>query len=138
MVDAKQVYLNNIMEKHEYYNIAIRLIPQEVIDEYNPTDKQINRFLYVWVDKEMYGLVQAGIIAHTALKEHLRPFGYEPSLITPGLWLHNKNGIRFNLVVENFGIKYMKKEEAMHLIHALKEKTRSHNIGLGVSTVASH
>ena len=103
MVDAKQVYLNNIMENHEYYNIAIRLIPQEVIDEYNLTDKQINRFLYVWVDKEMYGLVQAGIIAHTALKENLQPFGYYPLPITPGLWYHNKNGITFNLMIKTLG-----------------------------------
>ena len=32
VVDFKNFYLNNIMAKHEYYNIAISLIPQEVID----------------------------------------------------------------------------------------------------------
>ena len=94
------------MAKHEYYKISINLIPQEVIDEYNLMDKQINCFLYVRVEKGMYGLVQAVIIAHTALKEHLQPFGYEPAPITPGLWRQNKNGINFTLVVDNFGIKY--------------------------------
>ena len=39
-------------------------------------DKHINGFLYVRVEKGMYGLVLAGIIAHTALKEHIQPFGY--------------------------------------------------------------
>ena len=70
----------------------------------------------------MYGLVQAVIIAHTALKEHLQPFGYEPAPITPGLWHHNNNGITFNLVVNNFGMKYMRKEGELHLINALQEK----------------
>ena len=110
------------MSKHEYYKISISLIPQESIDKYNLMDNQINVFIYVMVEKGMYGLVQAGIITHTALKERLRPFGYEPAPITPGLWRHNKNGITFTLVVNNFGIKYNKKEDAMHLIHALQEK----------------
>ena len=68
VVDVKKCYLNNLMAKHEYYKIFISLIPQEVIDEYNLMDKQINGFLYVRAEKGMYGLVQVGIIAHTALK----------------------------------------------------------------------
>ena len=70
----------------------------------------------------MYGLVQAGIISHTALKKHLQPFGYEPTPITTVLWHHNNNGIIFTLVEDNFGIKYQRKKYALHLIHALKEK----------------
>ena len=108
------------MAKDEYYKISIILIPQEVIDEYNLMDNQINGFLYVCMEKGMYGLVQAGIIAHTALKEHLRPFEYEPVPIIPGLWRHNKIGIKFTLVVDEFAIKYKRKEGAMHLTHALQ------------------
>ena len=85
-------------------------------------DKQIKGFLYVREEKGMYGLFQKGIISHTALREHLRPFGYEPAPITTGLWLHNKNGINFTLMVDNFGIKYKRKKYKMHLIHALLEK----------------
>ena len=33
----------------------------------------------------VYGLVQAGIIAHEALKGHLKPYGCAPSKITRGL-----------------------------------------------------
>ena len=68
-------------------------------------ENQINVFLYVRLEKVMYGLVQAGIISHMALKEHLQPFGYEPAPITPVLWRRNKNGITFTLVVDEFGIK---------------------------------
>ena len=122
VVGVNKFYLNNIMMNHEYHKIAISLIPQEFIDQYNLMDKQINGFFYVRAEKGLYGLVQAGIIAHTAIKEHLQPFGYDPAPITPGLWRHNKNEITFTLVVENFGIKYKIKEDALHLIHALQEK----------------
>ena len=71
MVDVKNVYLNNTTVMHEYYNIAISLFPQEVIDEYNLMEKKTNYFIYVIVEKVMYGLFQAVIIAHTELKEHL-------------------------------------------------------------------
>ena len=108
------------MAKNEYYKISISLILQEVIDEYNLLDKKTSGFIYVRTEKGMCGLFQAGIIAHTDLKEHLRPFGYEPEPITPGLWFHNKNGITFTLVVDNFGIKYNIKEDTMHLIHTIQ------------------
>ena len=86
MVDVNKFYFNNPMEKHEYYKITLSLNPQDVIDKYNLTNKQINSFLYVRAEKGMYGLVQAGIISCTALKEHLCPFIYEPDPFTPGLW----------------------------------------------------
>ena len=85
-------------------------------------DNQINGFIFIRLDKGMYALVQAGMIAHTALKEHLRPFVCEPAPITTGLWHHKKNGLSFNLVVENFRIKYNRKDDTIHLIHALQEK----------------
>ena len=64
----------------------------------------------------MYGIFQAGIIAHTALKEHLRPFGYEPVPITLEFCRHKKNGITFTLVVENFGIRYNRRYDSQHII----------------------
>ena len=48
-------------------------------------DKQIKGFLFVRVGKGMYGLFWADIITYTALREHLRPFRYEPAPIPPGL-----------------------------------------------------
>ena len=49
VVDVKKIHLNNPMYKHEYYNIALRLIPPDIIDKYNIMDNQINNFLYVRV-----------------------------------------------------------------------------------------
>ena len=68
VVYVKNFYLNNLIPEHKYYKITLILIPQDVIDKYNLMDKQINVFLYIQVDKGMYGLFQVGIITHTLLK----------------------------------------------------------------------
>ena len=72
----------------------------------------------------MYGLLQTDIIAHTALKEYLRPFGYEPAPITPGFFFHNKNRITFRPVVEDFGIIYQRRADAIHLLNPLQENMK--------------
>ena len=73
------------MSKHEFCNISIRLIPQEIIYKYKQTEKKIDGFIYVRAEKGMYGLFQASIISHKYLKENLQPLGYEPAPITTGL-----------------------------------------------------
>ena len=70
----------------------------------------------------MCGLVQAGIIAHEELNEHLKTYGYAPATINQGIWTHKDRGIHFTLVVDGFGIRYRNKKDADHLISALQEK----------------
>ena len=64
----------------------------------------------------MYGLVQAGIISHDALKGHLNTYGYAPANITKVLWTHKDRDINFTLAVDDFRIKYTNKKDADHLI----------------------
>ena len=66
--------------------------------------------------------VQSGIIAHDALKDHLKLYVYAPAKITQGLWTHTDRDISFTLVVETFGIKYRHQKDADHLISSLQEK----------------
>jgi hypothetical protein len=47
--------------------------------------------------------------------------GYFQSQIVPGFWKHKANRIQFMLVVDNFGIKYLKKEDLDHLIQLLEK-----------------
>ena len=68
----------------------------------------------------MHGLVQAGIIAYEALKDHLEPYGCAPAKITQGLWTHKDRDINFTLVLDDFGIRYRNKKDADHLISALQ------------------
>lgn len=51
---------------------------------------------------------------------------------TQGLWKHETRAIQFTLVVDNFGIKYVGKENAMQLIKSLKEYYTLQRIGGGV------
>ena len=69
----------------------------------------------------MYGLPQAGILANNQLTERLEPKDYYQCRHTPGLWRHKWRPILFLLVLDNFGIKYIGKEHADHLIAAIKE-----------------
>ena len=51
ILDVKNLYLNNIMKKGEYYKISIKLIYQEIIDKYDLDNKQIYGYIYVRVEK---------------------------------------------------------------------------------------
>ena len=68
----------------------------------------------------MIGLKQAGHIANDQLKTHLAQFGFAPVPRTPALWKHDTKPILFSLVVDDFGVKYIGKENADHLIQALQ------------------
>ena len=70
----------------------------------------------------MYGLVQAGIIEHEALKEKLKPYRYAPAIITQGLWTNQYRDINFTLVVDDLGIKYRNKKNVNHLVSAPQTK----------------
>ena len=70
--------------------------------------------------KGMYGLPQAGKLAHDKLKQHLAPFGYSPCRHTPGLWTHTDRQITFTLVVDDFGVKYTNEKDVQHLIDSLR------------------
>ena len=62
-------------------------IPKEVINEYNLCKKATpDGWVYVHVNRRMYGLPQAGSIANALLETCLNQAGHCQSKITPGLW----------------------------------------------------
>jgi hypothetical protein len=64
----------------------------------------------------MYGLPQVGIIVQELLEEQLAVAGYKQSKMTPGYWKHEWRPISFALVVDDFGVKYVGRENIHHLI----------------------
>jgi hypothetical protein len=64
----------------------------------------------------MYGLKESGFIANQELKIVLAKAGYAPTKFTPGLYTHKTRPIAFSLVVDDFGVKYVHKEDMEHLI----------------------
>jgi hypothetical protein len=111
------MYLNTKLLSPEYMRIHISLIPDEIKEEYNVEDYvDENGFVYVETTGAIYGLSQSGYLAHEDLKKNLAKFGYAPAKRTHGLWFHKTRKISFTLVVDDFGVKYVDKADALHLI----------------------
>ena len=69
----------------------------------------------------MYGLPQSGLLANELLEKRLNTHGYYQSKYFPGLWKHKWRPVQFTLVVDDFGVKYVGKEHALHLKQALEQ-----------------
>ena len=70
--------------------IPLKIIPQEIIDAYNRTSLVDDQgWIYMRIEKGMYGLKQSGIIDNHELVNRMAPFGYHPVQHTPGLWVHD-------------------------------------------------
>jgi hypothetical protein len=69
----------------------------------------------------MYGLPQAGIIAQQLLEKRLQKHGYRQSATTPGLWKQDSGPISFSLAVDDFGVKYVEKKNAQHLLDTVRQ-----------------
>jgi hypothetical protein len=69
----------------------------------------------------MYGLPQAGILTNILLAKRLAKHGYSPVPHTHGLWTHKWRPIKLSLVVDDFGVMFVRREHAEHLKAALEE-----------------
>jgi hypothetical protein len=97
-------------------------LPKEFTQIYKLHDlANANGFVSIKIQKGMYGLPQAGILAQELLEQRLNKHGYPQSPITPGIWRHNFCPISFTLCVDNFGIKYVGRKHVEHLSVILKE-----------------
>ena len=119
--DVKNFYLCTPLDRPEYMRMPINLFPQEFIDLYNLAPKVKNGYVYMEINKGMYGLPQSGILSNKLLKERLEKYGYSELPHTPGLFKHETRPVWFTLVVDDFGIKYIGRENAEHLLAALKD-----------------
>jgi hypothetical protein len=102
--DLKDFYLNMPMEQPEYMRMKLSdLLPQEFVDLYSLTKiAEDNGNVYIKVQKGMYSLLQAGILAHRLLEQQLNEHKYHQSQATSGLWKHALRPISFTLSVNNF------------------------------------
>ena len=117
--DIGNFYLGTPMQRKDYMFIPLHLIPEEILKQYKLKNLQREGKVYVEIQKGMYGLPQAGILANQQLKKHLQPHGYLPCKHTPGLWKHIWRPIKFTLVVDDFGVMYEGKEHVDHLLQVL-------------------
>jgi hypothetical protein len=122
-INIKSFYLSTLMPCNEYMQIPVKDIPLVIMDHYHLAPLVHNGYILVKIRKGMYGLPHAGILANNHLVMHLAKYGYSPVKRTPGLYLHHTvkrtQPITFTLVVGNFGVKYVGKENAQHLVDCL-------------------
>jgi hypothetical protein len=120
--DLANFYLMTPLKRPEYAKIKLSDIPEEVTTEYNLNQYATqDGWIYIEVKRGMYGLPQAGSLGHDLLTQRLNDEGYYQSQIVPGFWKHKTKPIQFVLVVDDFGIKYLKKEDLDHLIRSLEK-----------------
>ena len=117
--DVKDFFLASPMGRPEYMRIPAKYLPADIIAKYILEEKISNGYVYVKINKGMYGLKQAAVLAYDHLVQNLKPYGYAPIPHTLGLWKHETRPITFCLCVDDFGIKYFDKEDVNHLLDSL-------------------
>jgi hypothetical protein len=86
-IDLKDFYLNTPVARLEFMRMQLAELPKEIAQIYKLHDlADTNIFISIKIQKGMYGLPQAGILAQEILEKRLNKHGYCQSSITPGLW----------------------------------------------------
>jgi hypothetical protein len=117
--NIKNMFLETPLNRFEYMKMPQSLFPQDIINHYGLNNKVLNGYVYMEICKGMYGLPQAGNLANKLLKKCLAIHGYYKQPHTPSLFKHKSCPVWFNLAVDNFGIKYIVKDNLQHLYNAL-------------------
>ena len=121
-IDIKDFYLNTPMDRFEYMKLKLSDLPEDFVKLYNLASKvDKNGFVYLEIRRGMYRLPQSGILAQHLLEKQLNKKGYSQDNIVPGLWTHSWRPITFTLYVDDFGVGYVGKQHAAHLIAILEE-----------------
>lgn len=121
-IDISNFFLMAWLKDCKYMKLPISVIPDEIMTLYKLHDKVVDGFVYIQIRGGMHGLPMAGKLAHDDLVEFLGNYGYHPAKYTPGLWTHDTRDISFTLVVDDFGVKYVKYEDYQHLANTLAKK----------------
>ncbi|KAL7479396.1 hypothetical protein ACHAW6_005128 [Cyclotella cf. meneghiniana] len=101
--------------------LKYNILPEEIISKYGLVQKVLDGWVYVHIEKGMYGLPLAGLLANKLLASRLDAHGYYQCQFTPGLWCHKWHPVTFSLVVDDFGIKTVGLIHAKHLKEALQQ-----------------
>ena len=100
-IDIKSFYLENPPDQYEYMRFPIDIFPEHTKNQYNLRQHALNDHVYIRIQKAIYSLPQAGILANKLLQEWLASKGYYEVAHTPRIWHHATCLIQFTLVVDN-------------------------------------
>jgi hypothetical protein len=71
VIDINNFYLNTPLGRFEYMVINLASLPQETIEKYDLNELAQDGKVYIEIQKGMYGLPQAGILANELLQRNL-------------------------------------------------------------------
>ena len=109
------------MEMYEYIFLPLHIIPGEIIEKYGLQDMEKYSHAYAGIQKLMYGIPQEEIIANYFLTKNLALYGYYQLHHTQGLWKNKWIPVTISLVVDDFGVKYVGKQHAEHLVTCIRK-----------------
>jgi hypothetical protein len=109
-------YLSALLNRYEHMKIPLALFLDWIKKQCNLESLVLDGFVYLEMCCADWGLTQAGILANKILRKRLLPHGYYECANIPGLWKHSTCPMAFALVINNFGVKYVGKEDVDHLI----------------------
>ena len=108
------------MEQSEYVRIKFSDVPQEFIDKYDLRKAAQSGWIYFKIIRGCNDLPQSGRLENDLLLTCLEKTGYFEAATIPGLWCHKWPPIQSVLLVDDFGIEYVGKEHALHLLKTLE------------------
>ena len=119
-IDIKDFYLNTLMEQYEYMHIPVKHIPKVIMSQYKLAPLLVmNGHVMVKIHKGMYSLPQAGILANKCLVAHLQEHSFVLATHTHGLFTHKTHDSTFCLIINDFGVKYVRCDHAEYLLSVL-------------------
>lgn len=119
--DIKDFFLMTNLARPEFMWVPVRQIPARIQHKYNVAQYTHNERALVQIDKSIYGLPQAALLAKTGLDAHLAEHDYHETS-TACLYKHKTRPIMFTLVVDDFGIKAKGDQHREHLLRILRLK----------------
>jgi hypothetical protein len=84
-ININNFYLKTPTTRPEFMQLKFANIPDDFIELYHLWKLTTpDGYVYVQVQKDMYGIPQAGIITQQLLEQRLTAKGYHQSTVTPG------------------------------------------------------
>lgn len=120
--DLKDFFLASPMQYKKYMKLRYSIIPQDIVEQYNLDQKDADDgYVYIQINKGMYGLKEATIQAYDQLSKFLNDDGYHHVMGTGGLWKHKTKRTAFCLCVDDIGLKYYSQEDKEHFLETMKK-----------------
>jgi hypothetical protein len=124
-LDLEDFYLFTVLDRPEYMRMPVSYIPADLRIELGMADLPDDASVLWEINKGLYGMPQAGLLAKTELNKLLSANGYNECVFTQGLYKHKTRNISFTVWVDDFLIKFKRgtdKKDINHLLDVLRSK----------------